>query len=135
MAQGCLSVVFRLFEPAMDIFWCSLLNDGRFCCLFSQPPSTQVPGICSPVLLFDVYHLSSLHLVPFFWRIVMENVVPQNNVVVFLRFACCLFFPLLPRPCVTVVYSRCVPRREEEKRKGKLCISLSTQHLFTAATP
>lgn len=116
------------------LFCRSLLNDGRFCRLFSQPPSTQVPGICSPVLLFDVTTYLVYIWSRFFGGSFMENVVPQNDVVVFLQFACCLFFPSPPSSRHSGLFSLCAPQRRGEK-EGKTCAFPFPPNIFYSSNP
>jgi hypothetical protein len=85
---------------------------------FSPTPLYPSAWYLFPCSAFRHYHLPSLHLVLFFWRIAMENVVPQM-MSLFSHNLLVVFFPSTPHHSGLISYVglRCVPRRERKERK------------------
>lgn len=132
-------VLVRCFSPAWTgnglffVVRCWMME--RFCCLFSQPPSLPPSAwYLFPCSAFWRYHLPSLHLVPIFWRIVMENVVPQKLCRCFLAICLLSFFPLSPLLASQWFTSLCAPQRRGEK-KGKTCVFPFPPNSFYSSNP
>lgn len=130
--RGACPLFFACLNRRRTLFCCSLLNDGTLLLpLLPLPPSLpQVPGICSPVLLFDVTTYLVYIWSRFFGGSLWKMLSPKNYVVVFLQSACCLFFPLSPSSRHSGSISLCAPQRKRRKERENLCISLSTQQFL-----
>lgn len=124
---------FSLVWTGDGLFCCSLLNDGRFCCLFSQPPSTQVPGICSPVLLFDV----TTYLVYIWSRFFGGSLWKMLSPKMMSLFSCNLpvvFFPLSPLLASQWFILVVCPAEKRRKERETVYFPFHPT-FFTAATP
>ncbi|KAL7942211.1 hypothetical protein V8C42DRAFT_161068 [Trichoderma barbatum] len=110
--------VFVRYRLLTDLVWRSLLNDGRFCCLFSPPP--VLPNCPVSVPLFLIFDTTTylVYIWSRFWRIAMEMLSP-NDVCCFSHFACFSSFPpSTPLHSGFVSYVGLVVRAPQREEKG-----------------